>query len=396
MDVVMPRLGESIVEATLVAWRVSVGQAVQRGEVLAEVETDKATNEIPSPTEGRVSALTVPEGATVPVGAVILRLDDGKESAPTAPPSASSTDRPTATGAAAGRSRLAPHPVDASGRPQRTSPAVRRRARMEGLDLDRIAGTGRRGRITLADLDRSEASPAPRSDWPMVVPDAADEVRPISPRRRAIGRNLRTSLDTAVHVFAVTEIDLAAVERLRDRLPSRPGLLAVVCRALVQALNQFPELNGTVQGDRFIVRRSRNLGIATDTDRGLLVPVIHDAQHLSLDGLHAAIQRLAAQAREGDLDLAAQADGTFTVSNPGRLGNTFGVSIIRPPEVAILRLGSVTKRPVVVTEQGEDRLVIRPIMMAALTYDHRVIDGSLANRFLDRVRSELEAATDLA
>ena len=383
----LPRLGESIVEGTVVRWHVQADQTVRRGEPLVEIETDKATNEVPSPSDGVVRALLVGEGETVPVGTPLAELAEGSARSSPPAPAASGASRPPPLEASVPDEggRLAPQAPGA-----RTSPAVRRRARLEGLDLAKLKGSGRRGRVTRADLDRSGPGPAaPVSSWPSVPAEPEDEVLALSARRQAIGRNLRTSLETAVHVFAVAEIDLGRVERARKARGL--GVLPFVCRALVEQLRAFPDLNATVQDDRLIRRRRINLGIATDTEQGLVVPVIQDAQRLSLEGLQERIKTLAEAARTGTLRAEDQRGGSFTLSNPGRSGNLFGVSIIRPPEVAILRLGAAVKRPVVVEEDGEDRIVVRPMMMAALSYDHRVIDGATGNRFLDGLRRRLEA-----
>lgn len=385
MQLTLPRLGESIVEGTVVAWRVGVGQSVQRGQTLVEIETDKATNEVPSPVDGLLEEVLVEAGQTVPVGTPLATLRPSTSSSPSQE-GQKLVESIEATGAQS-VPRLAPRPHG-----RRSSPAVRRRARLAGIDLETVRGTGPQGRVSLEDLELrgpSGSVPSASQPWPSVIPAPDDEVRPLGPRRLAIGRNLRTSLETAVHVFAVTEIDLGRVER--DRKDRGLGLLPYVCRAVVEGLRACPDLNTTLQGEQLIRRRRINLGIATDTDAGLLVPVLHDADALSVEGLQARIAKLAEKARSGRLRPEEQAEGTFTISNPGRLGNLFGVSIIRPPEVAILRLGAAVKRPLVVQEDGEDRIVIRPVMAAALTYDHRVVDGAMGNRFLDGVRKRLEA-----
>ncbi|MGF1509312.1 MAG: dihydrolipoamide acetyltransferase family protein [Myxococcota bacterium] len=404
----MPRLGESIVEATVTVWKVRIGDFVRQGQVLAEVETDKASNEIPSPRDGTVDAILCEEGVTVPVGQAILRLSDAAPT-PNEPRRTSSESKGSASFVSvepSSANRLAPHPVDRHRQLARTSPAVRRAAKIAGIDLSKVTGTGRKGRVTLQDLqpfltgpkatgaERSRPLQAPVHEpgprWPSRPLEASDEVRPLTPMRRRIAENLRLSLETAIHVFAVAEFDLHRVQLARAQMTSPPSVLCFVAKAVLEAMDSFPELNGTLQEDRFIVKGRRNLGIATDTERGLVVPVIHDAQHLSLTGLQAALETLAERARNAQLSSQDLLGGTFTISNPGRLGNLFGVSIIRPPEVAILRLGAATKRVVVVEDSEEDRIVVRPMMMAALTYDHRVIDGALANRFLDRVRRTLE------
>ncbi len=403
----MPQLGESIVEATLVRWCVKVGQSVQSGQILAEIETDKASNEIPSPSDGTVGALLIAEGQTVDVGTPILTFANGA-GASTTSASEHAKPQPKAQRAsvktAPDRSsrlpsqHLAPRP---SG-PQRSSPSVRRLARRFGVDIHSIAGTGKGGRVTRHDMLRAietgaqnspqaSAKTAPGTAFraPRYKPQPQDEVRPFSRRRAQIAGHMLYSLGTSAHVATVAEIDVSQIQHARKRDAARAQgtkltFLPYVVHATVKALGEFPELNATVAEQSLILRAQRNIGIAVDTPQGLIVPVVHRADELGLLGLARAIDRLSQKAREGSLEASDISGGSFTISNPGKQGNLFGVSIIRQPEVGILRIGQVVKRPVVRTLDGEDAIVIRPIMYAALSYDHRVIDGRTGNGFLNR------------
>ncbi|MCB9646459.1 MAG: 2-oxo acid dehydrogenase subunit E2 [Deltaproteobacteria bacterium] len=453
--VTMPRLGESIVEGTLVAWRVRVGDAVARGQILAEVETDKATNEIPAPSGGVVSALYVSEGETVAVGTLLLELAEGAEAAPV--PSAVPTT-PTEETRLPART-LAPRPTGPGG-PARSSPAVRRLAREHGLDVTGVPGTGRGGRVTRDDVLRHlsaapaapvpSAAPTPTPSTPppvsrseqtpfetrlpvqadlqegtrLPVPQAAlpstppaappaagayrppayaalprDQVVPFSRRRAQIAEHMVYSLGTSAHVAAVAEVDMLRVTQAKAKdapAASRAGVkltfMPYVVQAVARALAEYPELNATVVDRSLVLRGERNIGVAVDTEAGLVVPVVRRADELGLLGLARAIEELSARAREGKLTADDISNGTFTLSNPGRDGNLFGISIIRQPEVGILRIGSIVKRPVVREVDGEDVVVVRPIMYAALSYDHRVIDGRTGNGFLARVAALLAGA----
>jgi 2-oxoglutarate dehydrogenase E2 component (dihydrolipoamide succinyltransferase) len=394
--VVMPRLGESIVEGTIVRWLVNAGDRVQRGQILAEVETDKATSEIPSPADGVVAERLVGEGETVEVGRPILRLGDG---APARLPS----------------NHLAPRGS------VRSSPAVRRLAREHAIDLETIEGSGKAGRITRDDvmkvLDNTQPSappPLPTSDttpFPTELPrqestyrplayrpEPEDEVIPFSRRRQQIADHMLYSLKTSAHVFAVAELDMGHVQKAKAadaELAKKSGVeltfLPYVVMAVARALAEYPSLNATVVDRSLVVRREKNIGVAVDTPEGLVVPVIHRADELGLIGLARRVQELAQRARQGALTPDDLAGGSFTISNPGRRGNLFGVSIIRQPEVAILRIGAAVKRPVVREIDGEDVIVVRPMMYAALSYDHRVIDGRVANDFLYRLTEILQS-----
>jgi len=344
MQIVMPRLGESIVEGVLVRWRVAPGDRITRGQIVAEVETDKATTEIPAPEDGVVLVRLVEEGATVPVGAEILRY----------------------AGA-----HLAPRPEGRS-----TSPAARRVALEHGVDLARVEGSGHEGRVTREDVLAASKQTKPAR----YQPRPEDRVVPFTRKRAFIAEHLVESLATAAHAACVAEIDMSRV------VAARWSLTAFAVHAVARALGDHPELNASVNEKALVLRAERNIGVAVDTDEGLVVPVIHGADRLGVSEISSRIADLAERARSGRLRAEDVADGSFTISNPGREGNLFGISIIRQPEVAILRMGAVIERPVVVGDQ----IAIRPMMYAALSYDHRAIDGRKANAFLARVRTIFE------
>lgn len=417
--VTMPQLGESIVEATLVRWLVTPGTIVARGQAIAAIETDKASSEIPAPSAGVLEAC-IPEGTTVAVGHTIAMIRVG-------PATPSATPGPQRVG------------------PPRLSPAVRRIARQSGLDPNALQGTGRHGRVTRDDMLRaieaslararpgpalsSTVSPAtsptpahafvaqPAESRPVgstastaaslspesSIPSASGQTTNLSKRRRAIARELRKSLETAVHVFAVTEIDMSRVENARatDReMAEKQGLrltyLPYVVSATAAALRAFPDLNASIDGDRVTHHNEVNIGIATETPLGLVVPVVRAADDLGIIGLARALERLSTGARAATLAPQDITGGTFTVSNPGRDGNLYGVSIIRQPEVGILRMGTVQKRAVVEEVGGQDAIFVRPMMYAALSYDHRVVDGRSGNAFLSRIKEHLERTQPLS
>jgi 2-oxoglutarate dehydrogenase E2 component (dihydrolipoamide succinyltransferase) len=419
--VVMPQLGESIVEATIVRWRVKAGEFVERGQTLAEVETDKATSEIPAPRAGTIRELLASEGAVVPVGAPILGMDDSTGAA--MPAAAQPAGRLPSK-------HLALRGFDVGGRPIRSSPSVRRLARRYSIEIDRVEGTGKNGRVTRDDIlkaiDESGASPSvpppiprseatpfetalphPLSDHPTRSAYRApayrsqpnDRVVPFSRRRQQIADHMTYSLETAAHVVAVAEIDVSRLIQAKEKdgraaeargikLTFMPYVIAHVARAL----GEHSELNATVVERSLVLRAEKNIGVAVDTQEGLIVPVIKRADELGLLGIARALQDLSDKARRGKLLPDDIGGGSFTISNPGKDGNLFGVSIIRQPEVAILRMGAIVKRPVVREIEGEDAIVVRPMMYAALSYDHRVIDGRVGNAFLHRV-TELIAQT---
>ena len=375
VEVTMPQMGVSVAEGTVVEWRKRVGDWVEADEPIVEISTDKVETEVPSPATGRVTEVLVEVGTTVDVGTVLARIDTG------ATPGVAHADE-----------AVHPPPI---------SPVVRRIAAEHHVDLAQVHGTGRLGRVTkkdvLAFID-GQAKPEPvlhiespyREEPPAAAPEppaalpgppAADG---ISVMRRRIGEHMRRSLDTAAHCTTVVEADMSAVEAARGEL----SYLPFVARATIAALREHPVLNSTWDGDRLVRHDEVHLGIAVALgDDGLIVPVVRNAHELSHEGLAARIRDLAERARSKRLAPEEVQGGTFTITNPGRYGALLATPIINQPQVAILDLEAVVRRPVVV---GGDSIGIRPMTYLCMSWDHRALDGVLAARFLSSVRSHLE------
>jgi 2-oxoglutarate dehydrogenase E2 component (dihydrolipoamide succinyltransferase) len=416
--VTLPQLGESVVEGTVARWLVKEGDRVERDQPLVEVTTDKVDAEIPAPESGVIEAILAPEGATVPVGGELVRIGAG----------AAATAAPRSAPAAAAPRAAEPAPRAApAAEPTRATPAARRAAEEAGVDLARVEATGPAGRVRRADVERAgrdKAAPvaaAPPSAKPARAAaargrddgDAAararfgsyaiqegDRVIPMSPLRKLVAEHMVYSKRTSPHVGTVAEVDLGGVAALRDKhkraFQETNGLpltfLPFVVHATVRALRDFPALNASVLEDAIVEKRDIHIGVAVETEKGLVVPVVRHADRLSLAGLAAALEDLSSRARSKKLTADELKGGTFTVSNPGRTGNLYGFAIINQPQVGILRMGEIVKRPVVREIDGQDAIAIRPMMHIALSYDHRAVDGAPANGFLHRVRVLLEEA----
>ncbi|MBI3078920.1 MAG: 2-oxo acid dehydrogenase subunit E2 [Deltaproteobacteria bacterium] len=423
----MPQMGISISEGTLVRWLKEPGERVARDEPLFEIETDKVATEITAPVGGVLTQILAEEGALVPVGTVIGTIATEGEAAPATPratpapapaaqppaPAAATVAPPAATPPAAAPS-AGPAPATAPGRPGAPaeagwiSPVVMRLAREHGVDLGQIRGTGFEGRVTKKDvLDyvarqaaAPAAGPAPTPAPPTARPsvpaaEALEEIVPFTPMRRAIAEHMLRSVRTSPHVTGVTEVDMTRIARYREgvkeafRQQEGASLTYVpfVIHAAVAALKAFPLFNASVVDDRIVLKKYYHIGVAVALDDGLIVPVIHDADRLDLAGLARAVADLATRARQKKLVPDEVKGATFTVNNLGAFGNVIGTPIINQPNVAILGIGSVVKRPVV-TE--DDAIAIRHMAFLCLSYDHRVIDGGLAGRFLQQIRLGLE------
>jgi 2-oxoglutarate dehydrogenase E2 component (dihydrolipoamide succinyltransferase) len=406
--VTLPQLGESVVEGTVARWLVKEGDRVERDQPLVEVTTDKVDAEIPAPEEGVIEAILVPEGAVVAVGGELVRIATGaaRSAAPPAP-AAAAPAAPRAAGPAAAR----PAAV-------RATPAARRAAEDAGIDIAQLEATGPAGRVRRADVERAGSrppAPAPKAARAARRDDAdaaararfgsyaiqeGDRVIPMSPLRKLVAEHMVYSKRTSPHVGTVAEVDLGGVAALRNQhkkaFQQAHGLpltfLPFVVHATVRALRDFPALNASVLEDAIVEKRDIHIGIAVETDKGLVVPVVRHADRLSLAGLAGAIESLSSRARTKKLTADELKGGTFTVSNPGRTGNLYGFAIINQPQVGILRMGEIVKRTVVRELNGQDAIVIRPTMHLALSYDHRAVDGAPANGFLHRVKTLLEEA----
>ena len=407
----LPALGESIVEGTVSRWLVAEGERVERDQPIVEVTTDKVDAEIPAPAAGVVEKILVAEGETVAVGAQLAVLVTGGEATEAAP-------APPARGAATPDSAPPDDPPPAGASPLRATPVARRLAEDAALDLAEVVPTGAGGRITKTDVlrhaDREaegppevtaraaepKPKPAARSPWSHYDLQEGDQVIAMSPQRRLIAEHMVYSKHTSPHVGTVAEIDMGGVAALRAEhkrsFEEAHGVsltfLPFVVHAVVRALREFPALNASVLEDAIVQKQAIHVGVAVETEKGLLVPVVRHADRLSLAGLAAAIEDLSQRARNKKLSPDELRGGTITVSNPGRRGNLYGFAIINQPQVAILRMGEMVKRPVVQTLGGADAIVIRPMMHLALSYDHRAVDGQPANGFLFRIRELLEAA----
>jgi len=414
--VTMPQLGESVVEGTIGKWLVSVGQSVDKDEPIVEILTDKADSELPSPVSGVVTQLLAAEDDIVAVGDAICEIDETAEAGATA-------NAPTPASA--------PEPPTPSEQGAPTTPSVRKLAREQSVDLAEVRGSGDGGRIMHGDVmaaigsspspERTATAPPPPP--PAVVPPAAapqapparragpggafrvppyvpkdgDEIVPFTRRRRIIADHMVYSKQTAPDVVTFAECDLHRTAVLRNQHKGqfkKDGLgltyLAFAIAATARALREFPELNSRVLDDAFVKLAEVNVGIAVDTDKGLVVPVIRNTDELTIRGIARAVADVAERARSGNLTPNDLAGKTFTISNPGRRGNLVGGAIISQPNVGILRLGTIKKRVVVIEHEGEDLMAIHPVMHMALTYDHRVVDGVHANGFLYRIGEILE------
>ncbi len=381
--VLMPQMGVSVAEGTLAVWHKREGDWVERDETVCEVSSDKIDTEVPSPAAGRIEELLVAEGETVPVGTPLARIAGDAE--PGQPHPVEREDPPAqARTAAAGASGSAPEA------PRRViSPVVQRIASEHGLDLAGLSGGGRGGRIRKQDvlaLVRERAAPAGAQAAPG---------EPLSRMRRAIAEHMTRSLRTAATCTTITEADFSRVERERARVGCSP--LAFVASATVQALRRHPDLNATLEDELLTRHGDVNLGIAVSLgEDGLIVPVIERAQELSVEGLAQRVRELARRARANELAPEEVRGGTFTITNPGGFGSIASTPIINQPQVAILDLEAVVRRPVVIAdEDGMEAIAIRPMANLCLSWDHRALDGALAAQFLATLRLLIEKGSDV-
>jgi pyruvate/2-oxoglutarate dehydrogenase complex dihydrolipoamide acyltransferase (E2) component len=420
VQVTMPQMGVSVAEGTIIEWRKRPGDWVEADEPVCDVTTDKVDVEIPSPAGGRLERILVEAGETVPVGTPLAEIDAAARPGEAHPEEG-------AGDAAPGRHDMEPAPD----RSHYYSPVVRRIAESHGIDLSRVEGTGVGGRVRKRDVlaflethegaDRAEpalhldspyrpeepleeppreaAPPAAAATGSAGEPLAPGRREPMSPMRIQIARHMVESRRTAAHCTTVVEVDMSRVAERRAALKemmSRRGVpltyLAFVARAAVIGLEEHPALNASVEGDEIVHHEEVNLGVAVALDDGLIVPVIRHAQRLSLEGMAAAIADLARRARERELEPDDVHGGTFTITNPGNFGTILATPIINQPQVAILDLEAVVKRPVVVEgPDGADAIAVRPITYLCMSWDHRALDGADAARFLATVKGLLEA-----
>jgi 2-oxoglutarate dehydrogenase E2 component (dihydrolipoamide succinyltransferase) len=425
VDVVMPQMGVSVSEGTITKWLKQEGDSIEADEALLEISTDKVDTEVPSPASGTVTQILVQEGETVAVGTKLAQIGG---SAAAAAPAPEPEPEPVA-GAEAPPAPPAPAPIPAVQQPSDNgrafiSPVVARIAAEHGVDTAQIAGTGRGGRVTKQDILAFVAQPAapaapvapppaPPEAAPSPPPPAAaslspqptaadgETLEPVTAMRRGIADHMRRSLDTAAHVTSAIEVDMSRIVAAREQLKKEyqaaygvnPTYLAFVARATVEVLRAHPYVNGELRGESIVTRNFVNLGIAVELKdgKGLIVPVIRNAETMNLLGLAKAIADIAARARDKQLLPDDVQGGTFTITNPGGYGTFHGTPVISQPQAGILGTYALVKRPWVVQDElGEDVIAIRPIMNITLTYDHRLVDGAYAGRFLKSLRERLE------
>jgi pyruvate/2-oxoglutarate dehydrogenase complex dihydrolipoamide acyltransferase (E2) component len=383
-EVTMPQMGVSVAEGTIVEWLKRPGDWVEADEPIVQIDTDKVETEIPAPAAGRVKEILVEVGATVDVGTLLATIDTGAK-----PGEAHADEQKT--------SDIRHQTSGTQDRPPPVSPVVRRIADEHGVDLSHVQGSGRRGRVTKKDLvayieDGGNGKPT-EPTLHMESPYREEEPAPaggqeLSVMRKRIAEHMVRSLQTAAHCTTMVEADMSRIESARGRL----SYLPFVARAAIAALREYPMLNATIEGERVTVHEDVQLGIAVSLgEEGLIVPVVRDAHELSHEGLAARIKDLAERARTKRLAPDEVGGGTFTITNPGRYGALLATPIINQPQVAILDLEAVVKRPVVVTdEQGNDSIAIRPMTYLCMSWDHRALDGAVAAQFLTAVRRNIE------
>lgn len=432
VDVLMPQMGESIAEGTVSKWLKKLGDEVKRDEPLFEISTDKVDAEIPAPAAGVLAEIKVQEGQTVPVQTLVAVIETDKSAAATAPPSAAAQRAPAAPGATAATSGAPAPSVPVPPRPppslpapgkgdggvetaeerlrKKSTPLVRKIAAEHRVDISTVPGTGYAGRVTKQDIlgfiERGAPTPtAPRSplapaafEHPSVEAWPGDRVEPMSKIRKITADHMIMSRRISAHVTSFFEIDYTRVAELRKRHKQSYAerganltYLAFIAKACAENLRKHPVVNAAVSSDTIIYRRDINIGIAVALDWGLIVPVVKHADELSLMGLARTINDLGERARSKKLSPDEVQRGTFTITNPGVFGSYAGAPIINQPQVAILGVGTIEKRPkVVALPDGTDTIAIRTLGMVSMSYDHRVVDGADADRFLADVEKTLE------
>ncbi|UYQ91312.1 2-oxo acid dehydrogenase subunit E2 [Chitinophaga horti] len=423
VELVMPKMGESIMEATILRWHKKAGDKVSADETVLEIATDKVDSEVPSIADGEIAEVLFNENDVVPVGTVIARIKTAGEDAPAASPAtAPAAPAVTEKKFSAPERTETPAPAATSGEARFYSPLVLTIAQQEGLgfaELEKVPGTGNDGRVTKKDIleyiAAKKAAPAPAAEEAPKAPPAAKaaetpaakpasysgnvEIIEMDRMRKLIADHMVRSKQTSPHVTSFAEVDVTNMVRWRDSVKDgfqkREGekitFMPLFIEALVRCIKKFPLVNCSIDGDKIIVKKDINIGMATALPTGnLIVPVIRNADMLNLVGLTKSVNQLANAARNNKLKPEDTQNGTFTITNVGTFGSLTGTPIINQPQVAILAVGAIKKRPVVVeTEQG-DSIAIRHMMYLSMSYDHRIVDGALGATFLTAVAQEME------
>jgi len=440
VDVIMPQMGESIFEGTITKWLKKAGDKIERDEPLFEISTDKVDAEIPSPSAGVLKEIKVGEGQTVPIQTVVavIEASDGASSsapaaAPAKPGAATPAPPPAAKSAAPAPAAQQQQTPASSGEKVRSSPLVRKIARENNIDVSQVPGTGAGGRVSKSDIlsavqgggapaaaASASAAPASTPARPAGVPPATGgasasavlenavprekmyfghyEVQPMSVMRQRIAEHMVLSKHVSPHVYSVDEADMTAIATLRAKMKNKfeettgtkLTFMPFFVRAAVEALRAFPTVNSSVDGTNIILHKECNIGIAVALDWGLIVPVIKNAEEKNFLGIARTMNDLAERARAKKLKPDEVAEGTFAITNPGVFGGLFGLPVINQPNVAILGLGTIEKRPVVI----DDAIAIRSMVYLTLSYDHRVVDGAVAHQFMAKLKHTLENWTE--
>ena len=416
-NVIMPQMGESVTEGVITAWYKKLGDYVEKDESLLSITTDKVDADVPSPAAGYLTTIGFDEGATVEIDTVIAVLSaspNGSLEVATAPaPTREAATAPMASALTPlPSSNRAEYDVDTLRR-TRSSPLVRKMAADQGVDLSAVVGSGISGRVTKHDLQQHlQAKPAvaksatahsptpgsPRESKWAYQPTPQDRLEPFSPMRASIAEHMVVSRQTSAHVTTVFEVDMTRVAKLRSKhrktyeeKGSSLSFMPFILKAVTSAITEFPIVNSAVVDRSVAYRRDINIGMAVAVDWGLLVPVIRQADEKSVLGLSRAVNDLAQRARDKKLGPDDLQGGTFTITNPGVFGSLFGTPIINQPQVAILCVGTITKRPVVTKD---DAIAIGHMMYLALSFDHRVIDGATGDRFMKSIKDRLESFSE--
>jgi pyruvate dehydrogenase E2 component (dihydrolipoamide acetyltransferase) len=442
VDVIMPQMGESIFEGTITKWLKKVGDKIERDEPLFEISTDKVDAEIPSPSAGVLKEIKVNEGQTVPIQTIVAVIEaSGAAPAPAASakpapaPAAPAKPAPSAppetrSAAPASKPPAAPPPsaggaASSGGERVRSSPLVRKIARENNIDVSQVPGTGAGGRVSKSDIlgaveGGAGSAAAPAQSRPSGVPPATGgasasavlenavprekmyfghyEVQPMSVMRQRIAEHMVLSKRVSPHVYSVDEVDVTNIATLRAKMKTKfeettgtkLTFMPFFVRAAVESLRAFPTVNSSVDGTNIILHKECNIGIAVALDWGLIVPVIKNAEEKNFLGIARTMNDLAERARSKKLKPDEVAEGTFAITNPGVFGGLFGLPVINQPNVAILGLGTIEKRPVVI----DDAIAIRSMVYLTLSYDHRVVDGAVAHQFMAKIKRTLEEWTE--
>jgi pyruvate dehydrogenase E2 component (dihydrolipoamide acetyltransferase) len=448
VDVIMPQMGESIFEGTITKWLKKAGDKIERDEPLFEISTDKVDAEIPSPSAGVLKEIKVTEGQTVPIQTIVavIEVEGAATSAPAAAPAKQEAAKPASSTAAPVKAPVpAPAPAPASAAPSaqpgvvsssgervRSSPLVRKIARENNIDVAQVPGTGAGGRVSKQDIlgavesgSRATSGVAPTAQTsaparPSAPPPATGgapasgvlenavprekmyfghyDVQPMSVMRQRIAEHMVLSKHVSPHVYSVDEVNVTGIAALRTKMKAKfeeasgtkLTFMPFFVRAAVEALRAFPTVNSSVDGTNIILHKECNIGIAVALDWGLIVPVIKNAEEKNFLGIARSMNDLAERARAKKLKPDEVAEGTFAITNPGVFGGLFGLPVINQPNVAILGLGTIEKRPVVV----DDAIAIRSMVYLTLSYDHRVVDGATAHQFMAKIKHTLENWTE--